>query len=361
MNKIKDLGSKIVFLQETHTLEEENIRISRRWQGSLYASSFASRSRGVITLIHKSVPLHVTNVIKDKFGRYLIIQGSILHENFNLVNVYGPNTDDDRFFTNLFLTISSLSGKNIIGGDWNCVLNPILDRSTGIDQTHHKSREIIQNFMKELQMIDIWRHYNPIDITYSCYSKTFNTYSRLDYFLISADLLPNMGECSYDSIIISDHASCNIKYTHKDLLIDPPRWCLHQKWLKDESFVRYVGNKIYEYFSINTTQTTARVKWDASKACIRGYIISYTSSKSKELRKKRQQLEEKIKNLEKQLFRDKNSHAEKELLLLKAQYNKATADRAASNILRLNQSFYEQGEKPGKILAWQIKQLEAKI
>lgn len=59
------------------------------------------------------------------------------------------------------------------------------------------------------------------------------------------------------------------------------------------------------------------------------------------------------------MFRDKNSQVEKELLLLKAEYNKATADRAASNILRLNQSFYEQGEKPGKILAWQIKQLEA--
>lgn len=46
------------------------------------------------------------------------------------------------------------------------------------------------------------------------------------------------------------------------------------------------------------------------------------------------------------------------MLILKAQYNKESADRAASNILRLNQSFYEQGEKPGKILAWQIKQLE---
>lgn len=128
--------------------------------------------------------------------------------------------DDDRFFINLFLTISSLSGKNIIGGDWNCVLNPILDRSTGIDQTHHKSREIIQNLMKELQLVDIWRHYNPIDITYSCHSKTFNTYSHLDYFLISADLLPHMGECSYDSITISDHASCNIKYTQR--FIDRP-------------------------------------------------------------------------------------------------------------------------------------------
>lgn len=46
-------------------------------------------------------------------------------------------------------------------------------------------------------------------------------------------------------------------------------------------------------------------------------------------------------------------------MLLKAQYNKESADRAASTLLRLNQSFYEQGEKPGKLLAWQIKQMEA--
>jgi len=29
-------------------------------------------------------------------------------------------------------------------------------------------------------------------------------------------------------------------------------------------------------------------------------------------------------------------------------------------MLRLNQTFYEQGEKPGKLLAWQIKQLETR-
>lgn len=58
------------------------------------------------------------------------------------------------------------------------------------------------------------------------------------------------------------------------------------------------------------------------------------------------------------MFKSRDPLIEKDLLILKAQYNKESADRAASNILRLNQSFYEQGEKPGKILAWQIKQLE---
>uniref|UniRef100_A0A1A8AUT3 Reverse transcriptase domain-containing protein n=2 Tax=Nothobranchius furzeri TaxID=105023 RepID=A0A1A8AUT3_NOTFU len=182
---MKDLEAKIIFLQETHLLEEEHIKVGRRWQGSLYAASFRSNARGVITLIHKSVPFQVKNVIKDKFEK-----------------------------------------------------------------------------------------------------------------------------------------------------------------------------EIDEYFTINGSQTSASIRWEAFKACLRGVIIAYTSSKSKEKCKTRQQMEKEIKTLEELVFKSRDPVTEKKLLILKAQYNKESADRAASNILRLNQSFYEQGEKPGKILAWQIKQLE---
>ena len=98
MNKLRDMDSKIVFLQEAHTLKEDNVRISRRWQGNVYAASFTSQARGVMTLIHNSVPFQVSDVIKDKYGRYLIIQGSLLSVNLNLVNIYGPNADEPSFF-----------------------------------------------------------------------------------------------------------------------------------------------------------------------------------------------------------------------------------------------------------------------
>lgn len=77
-------------------------------------------------------------------------------------------------------------------------------------------------------------------------------------------------------------------------------------------------------------------------------MIAYTSSKSKEKCKTGQQMEKEIKKLEELVFKSRDPLIEKDLLILKAQYNKESADRAASNILRLNQSFYEQGEKPGK-------------
>lgn len=45
---------------------------------------------------------------------------------------------------------------------------------------------------------------------------------------------------------------------------------------------------------------------------------------------------------------------------MRAEYDKQSAFRAASSLLRLKQTFYEQGDKAGKLLAWQIKQLETK-
>lgn len=35
-----------------------------------------------------------------------------------------------------------------------------------------------------------------------------------------------------------------------------------------------------------------------------------------------------------------------------------SATKEMSSLLRLKQTFYDQGEKPGKVLAWRIKQLQ---
>jgi len=125
MNKLRDMDSKIVFLQETHTLKED-IKRRRRWQRDIYEASFISQARGVMTLIHKSIPFQVSDIIKNIYGRYLIIQGSLLSVNLTLVNVYGPNADELSFFTDLLLTLASLPG------DWSRGL----ELHTGPNKTH---------------------------------------------------------------------------------------------------------------------------------------------------------------------------------------------------------------------------------
>lgn len=43
------------------------------------------------------------------------------------------------------------------------------------------------------------------------------------------------------------------------------------------------------------------------------------------------------------------------LTVMRAECNKLTTDRVAKNLLWTKQAYYDQGEKPGKLLAWRVK------
>lgn len=212
ITRLKHLGSKIVFLQETHLTQDEAIRLRRRWQGQVFAANFSSQSRGVVILIHKSIPFQINSTTLDPGGRFIILQGNLFGQYLNLVNVYGPNKDDPQFYNNIFLTLSSLRGEIFMGGDFNCALNPKIDRNSNQNPSHNQSRKVILNFMDELGLCDAWRELNPEKREFSCYSATHKTFSRLDFFLISRTLLSHVENCYYSCIIISDHATVSIEY-----------------------------------------------------------------------------------------------------------------------------------------------------
>lgn len=357
--RLKQLDSSIVFIQESHLLSEDMIRVRRRWPGQVMSACFASRSRGVLVLIHKNVPFQVTNTITDTAGRYLIVQGTLLGENIILVNAYCPNDDNPSFFENLFLLIASLPGKVLMAADFNLTLDPLLDRSSGIDASHPQSRKKLQQFMRELALCDPWRLQNPTKREFSCYSATYKTYSRIDFFLISTSLLSKVEKCIHDSIVLSDHAPISLFYRDTQLPKRSTRWRLHPRWLQDPDFIEYVGTHIDNYFTTNTDQTSASIRWEAFKAYIRGHMISYTSSKSNKFRQQMKELESKIKDLESAASLDNSTQTKQELMALKAEYEGLSTIKAENSLLRLRQTFYDQGEKPGRLLAWQIKKLDS--
>lgn len=56
------------------------------------------------------------------------------------------------FMIACFLTLSMLHGHICMAGDFNCTLNPALDKSSGVDTSHMQIRRIIQHFMGELNV-----------------------------------------------------------------------------------------------------------------------------------------------------------------------------------------------------------------
>ena len=359
MSRIKQLKAKIVFLQETHLTPEDVVKVRRRWPGRVFSASSSSRSRGVIILIHNSLPFHLINVDEDRYGRYIIIQCEILSIRLNLVNLYGPNDDNPSFFRNLFLSLADLSGSFIIGGDFNCTLQPEIDRSTGIDTSHAQTRKELLQYIKEFNLTDIWRRDYPNQSTFSCYSATCQTFSRIDYFLVSASLMSTITRSWYDSIVISDHASVSFRLNMPKSLNFSMGWRLQSFWLKDPEFMKFIGAQIDDYFVNNTTQTSAAIRWEAFKAFLRGHMISYTSYKQKSWRLEMQQLEKKIKETESKHFKNPSQQSFRELNEFRAKYNVFSVNKATKSLLKLKQSYYEQGEKASKLLAWRIKQSES--
>lgn len=98
LNFLKNLNTRIAFIQETHLRPADHLSIRKGWVGQLYHSSFQDRSRGVAILIHKSVPFSISEVISDASGRFIILRGQINGVCLILANVYGPNWDDEAFF-----------------------------------------------------------------------------------------------------------------------------------------------------------------------------------------------------------------------------------------------------------------------
>jgi len=86
--------------------------------------------------------------------------------------------------------IPDLSQTNlIIAGDFNCVLDLYLDRSSTRRAERSNSSLFLNTFINNTNLSDIWRIANPTGRDYSFYSESHNSYSRIDYFLIDANTL----------------------------------------------------------------------------------------------------------------------------------------------------------------------------
>lgn len=197
LDYLKKLKTEIVFIQESHLTKTEHQKLKREWVGQVYASSFNSKARGAVILLHKNLPFSIGKPISDPAGRYVLIQGNMYSETWTLLNVYAPNHHDPSFIQELFLKVSECSGNILIGGDFNFCLDPVLDRSSNTVVTRTKSARSTMAFMKDLNLCDAWRHLHPTTRGYSFYSCPHNSHTRIDFFLTSNQLSHRLLEAEY--------------------------------------------------------------------------------------------------------------------------------------------------------------------
>ena len=177
------LGVGIAFLQETHLQNRDHSKIHKEWVGQMFHSQFNCKGRGVAILIHKKIPFAVSNAILDPNGRYVMVVGEMFQLRLMLVNIYGPNFDDDNFFKKMLSLIPNLDSHHLImSGDYNLVIDSVRDRSSQSVPRPSKSVQTIQLFIDIYKLIDPWRFKHPTKREYSYYPNVHKSFSRIDFF-----------------------------------------------------------------------------------------------------------------------------------------------------------------------------------
>ena len=105
----------------------------KNWGASLFRSHGANNARGVAILIRNNFDCVVEETDHTN-GRFIILKVILTGEQAVLVNVYGPNRDN-KLVDFYHLALQSLKQNDfdeieniIMGGDFNCPLNPIFDK-----------------------------------------------------------------------------------------------------------------------------------------------------------------------------------------------------------------------------------------
>ena len=177
----------IICLQETHLVQEDINMLIKEWNIEYFVAGSSTNSRGVAILLNNTFEYKVT---KDRDERYIILNLDIANLfTLTLVNIYAPNNDDVVWYQQFFEHLVKAKSSSLIAvGDWNTPLTTEDTYNYKVAR-HSKCRDLNNNFMLKESLVDIWRISNKKTKGFTWRSQKPCRRSRLDYFLLSDDLL----------------------------------------------------------------------------------------------------------------------------------------------------------------------------
>ena len=208
----------IIFLQETHTTARLESIWRREWSGPVFFSHGSGNSRGCCILIRDTLDFNTVKVNSDRDGRFIIVQSLIANNPITIVNLYAPNLESEnvKFVKLLDETLSrnDISNLNdlIIGGDWNVIRDPELDKAGGNDYAKKRSIECIDALITKFDLNDTWRIKHPDTKRFSWRQSNPLIQCRLDYWLISDSLFDKVNNTDIIPSIRSDHSAITLKF-----------------------------------------------------------------------------------------------------------------------------------------------------
>lgn len=355
----------IVCLQDVHIQSQQESYIKAEWGYDAYFSSFNSCSRGVMILLNNNFEHKVEKVITDINGNYLMLDINIQGQNFILVNVYGPNEDKPKFYTELRKQYKSFNNDYIIMcGDWNLVINPDLDTNNYLHINNPRARQELLNIIDEDEFLDIYRIINEEKREYTWSRRNpVRKQARLDFFLTTFECFWYTSETSIIPGYRSDHSGILLELEFNANEKGRGYWKFNNSLLKDKKYIDLVKDTLSEVKQTYTLKDKEK-NIDNSESefiindqlfletlllMIRGNTIRYSSFKKKQKQQEETKLENDIKLLEEEVncnFLNMSEEALNDLENKKTLLNEIQKDKIEGVMLRSRSRYENLGEKP---------------
>ena len=110
---LRKKNANIILLSDTRLSKEVEPTVKAEWGGKANFSSYTSQARGVAILFAKDLAIDIIDdtIYNDKTGNFTVL--NIRYETFiiTLAYIYGPNSDDPNFFSNVVFNPRFYSGR----------------------------------------------------------------------------------------------------------------------------------------------------------------------------------------------------------------------------------------------------------
>lgn len=265
----------VLFLQETNVTNTNLSKFGFKIPGyTVYNNPGPHRGSGIISIFSFSFPSTIIHKIIVP-GFISSFHFTIEHKKFVLINSYIPNDQvlAKSIMESLDMNLTPFKDDCIIlGGDFNCTLDPTLDRSTGVE-FHNVTAKSLLKLITDFDLVDWYRNTHPTTKIFSKYSNTQYSIhgSRLDRFYISSMGLKDTKEILYVPTSASDHFTVQLIYNFS--FNSTAYWIFSNQLLKNHSFVK----QFTDFWNFWRTRKThfhdLSQWWDVGKVYIKSMIL----------------------------------------------------------------------------------------
>ena len=336
-------------MQETHSWIGDESIWQQEFRGKCLFSHGETNARGVAIMIKENSQIAILKTFGDSQGRMVGMQFEFQGEKMVLINIYAPNADTPNFFLEIFKKFEEFEGKRILIGDYNLAMNVKINRSDSKAQNNDQAREIIEQYIEDTYMTDVWRDRNENVKMYTyCRAKPHFIGSRIDFALTDIALNSWIKNIKILPGFKTDHSSIMIDLESCEMERGRGMWRMNGRILYEMEFLEKIKKSTERVMSLSD-KMTKRERWEMLKLNIIGEAQQYSNERANNRKLIMSQLEDKIMEYEKRRNQQILTEDEAKLYLrTKNDFNEILDERAQGAIFRSGQAYYSMGEKSTK-------------